>query len=48
MHESIIEIEKSLDKCQEFIFSLRKFFSKNPDVAERFAKSLAEKEELIF
>lgn len=48
MEVAIKEIENSLDKCQEFIFKLRKFFRKNPDVSDRFVKFLSEKEELIF
>jgi histone deacetylase complex regulatory component SIN3 len=48
MEAAIGDIEKCLDKCQEFIFKLRKFFRKNPDVLERFIKFLQEKEDLIF
>jgi len=48
MESAIKEIETSLDKCQEFVFKLRKFFRKNPDISERFIKFLQEKEELIF
>ena len=36
MEKKIKSIEKSLDKCQEFIFHLRRFFYANPDIAERY------------
>jgi hypothetical protein len=48
MEQLINSVESNLDKCQEFIFKLRKFFSKNPDVSEKFLKFLSEKEELVF
>jgi len=46
--DALKNVENSLDVFQEFIFELRKFFRKNPDVSERFIKSTNEKEELIF
>jgi len=48
--ENLKNIEKNLDKCQAFIFNLRKFFSENPDLAAKLESFLEKKEneELIF
>jgi hypothetical protein len=48
MEQIITSVESNLDKCQEFLFKLRKFFSKNPDISEKFVRFLQEKEELVF
>ena len=46
--EEIAEAEKNLEKLQKFVFDIRRFFSQNPEVAEKFKKFLEEKEELIY
>ncbi len=48
METQLLEVEKSLDKCQEFLFKIRKFLRKNPDIAQKLTSFLNEKEELIF
>jgi len=48
MAGEISEVEKGLEKCQKFVLNLRKFFHKNPEIAEKFEKFLNEKEDLIY
>lgn len=48
MEKNIKNVEEGIDKVQEFVFNIRKFFSQNPKIEEAYKKFLEENEELIY
>ncbi|MCD4771317.1 hypothetical protein K8R30_02770 [archaeon] len=48
MNDQIKKMEENLDRIQEIIFDLRKFFQKNPEIATRYEEFSKTKEKLLY
>jgi hypothetical protein len=48
MNKIIKDAEKDIGNIQEFLFTLRKFFHKNPEISAKYKEFLEEEETLVY
>lgn len=48
MNKIIKDAEKNIEDIQGFLFTLRKFFQKNPEISEKYKNFLEESESFVY